>query len=71
MYIRRTMIKSRQTGEVELCCHSSQRQKKEEGMGRLVGQRLEAELKKLNEGLHKKRMTKRYEKVLVRIGRRR
>ena len=57
------------TGEVELYCHSTQRQKKEEGMHRLVGKRLEAELQKLADGLHKPRTTKRYDKVLVRIGR--
>ena len=57
------------TGEVELYCHSAQRQKKEEGMHRLVGQRLEAQLQKLADGLHKKGTTKRYDKVLERIGR--
>jgi len=50
-------------------CYSTQRQKKQEGMHRLVGKRLEAELKKLADRLHKKRTTKRYDKVLVRIGR--
>jgi len=67
--IRGQRIVNPDTGEVELYCHSSQRQKKEEGIHRLVGQRLEAELQKLAEGLHKKRTTKRYDKVLERIGR--
>jgi transposase len=67
--IQAQRIVNADTGEVELYCHSAQRQKKEEGMHRLVGERLEAELQKLAEGLHKKRTTKRYEKVLERIGR--
>lgn len=58
-----------ETGEVELYCHSSQRQKKEEGIHRLTEERLEAELKQLAEGLHKKRTVKRYDKVVERIGR--
>ena len=67
--IQAQRIVNAETGEVELYCHSSQRQKKEEGMHRLAGERLEAELQKLAEGLHKKRTTKRYDKVLERIGR--
>ena len=67
--IQAQRIVNAETGEVELYCHSSQRQKTEEGMHRVVGQRLEAELQKLAEGLHKKRTTKRFEKVLERIGR--
>jgi len=67
--IRAQRIVNPETGEVELYCHSSQRQKKEEGIHRLAGQRFEAELRKLAEGLHKKGTIKRYEKVLERIGR--
>ena len=57
------------TGEVQLYCHSSQREKKEQGMAKLFAKRFEAALAKLAEGLHKKGCTKRYDKVLERLGR--
>jgi len=57
------------TGEVELYCHSSQRENKERGMDTLFSERFEAALTKLHEGLGKKRNIKRYDKVLERIGR--
>ncbi len=57
------------TGEVELYCHSSQREKKEQGIAELFTKRFEAALAKLAEGLHKKGCTKRYDKVLERLGR--
>jgi transposase len=58
-----------ETGEVELYCHSSQREKKEQGIAELFAKRFEAALEKLAEGLHKKGTVKRYEKVLERLGR--
>jgi len=58
-----------ETGEVELYCHSSQREKKEQGIAELFAKRFEAALEKLAEGLHKKGAVKRYEKVLERLGR--
>jgi transposase len=57
------------TGEVELYCHSSQREKKERGIDDLFAKRFEAALTKLHQGLSKKRNVKRYDKVLERIGR--
>ena len=57
------------TGEVELYCHSSQREKKERGIAELFAKRFETALAKLAEGLHKKGCTKRYDKVLERLGR--
>jgi transposase len=57
------------TGEVELYCHSSQREKKEQGIAELFAQRFEAALAKLADGLHKKATVKRYGKVLERLGR--
>ena len=56
-------------GEVELYCHSSLREKKEQGIQQRFTQRFEAALEKLNSGLYKKRTVKQYEKVLERIGR--
>ena len=57
------------TGEVELYCHSAQREKKEQAIQALFGKRLEGALEKLAAGLHHKGTVKRYDKVLVRIGR--
>jgi transposase len=57
------------TGEVELYCHSSQRENKERGIANLFAKRFEAALTQLHQGLSKKRHVKRYDKVLVRIGR--
>ncbi len=56
-------------GEVELYCHSNLREKKEQGIQQRFTQRFEADLEKLERGLHKKRTVKQYEKVLERIGR--
>jgi len=58
-----------ETGEVELYCHSSQRENKERGIAELFAKRFEAALAKLAEGLHKKGAVKRYDKVLERLGR--
>jgi transposase len=58
-----------ETGEVELYCHSSQREKKEQGIAELFAKRFESALEKLAEGLHKKGALKRYDKVLQRLGR--
>lgn len=57
------------TGEVELYCHSSQREDKERGIDKRFAQRFETALEKLHQGLSKKRNVKRYDKVLERIGR--
>ena len=57
------------TGEVELYCHSSQREKKEQGIAELFAKRFEDALEKLAGGLHKKGAVKRYDKVLERLGR--
>lgn len=57
------------TGEVELYCHSSQREKKEQGIAELFTKRFEAALTQLAEGLHKKGAVKRYDNVLERLGR--
>lgn len=57
------------TGEVELYCHSSQREKKERGIAELFARRYEEALDKLAAGLHKKGTVKSYDKVLQRLGR--
>ncbi len=62
-------IVNSETKEVELYCHSSQREKKDRGIKELFYKRFEDALKKLAEGLHKKGYVKKYDKVLERIGR--
>jgi transposase len=58
-----------ETGEIELYCHSDLRQKKEEGIQNRAAERFETALQNLSAGLHKKGTTKRYDKVLERLGR--
>jgi transposase len=67
--IRAQRVVNEDTGEVELYCHSTQREQKERGIAERFAQRFEAELQKLADGLHKPRTVKRYEKVFERIGR--
>jgi transposase len=62
-------VVNEESGEVELYCHSSQRENKERGMDKLFAERFESALTKLHEGLSKPRNVKRYDKVLERIGR--
>jgi transposase len=57
------------TGEVQLYCHSAQREKKEQGIDELFAKRFEAALDKLARALHKKGTVKQYDKVLERVGR--
>lgn len=58
-----------ETGEVELYCHSTRREKKEKAIQDRVFSRFEEELTKLAAGLKKKGCVKKYEKVIERIGR--
>ncbi len=55
--------------EVELYCHSEQREKKENAINELCTQRFEDALEKLASGLNKKRTVKNYDRILQRIGR--
>ena len=55
--------------EVELYCHSEQREKKDKGIHQLFAQRFEAALEKLASGLQKKRTIKKYDRIIERIGR--
>jgi transposase len=67
--IRIQRVLNPDTDEAELYCHSAQREGKERGIDERFTQRFEDELKKLDEGLHKKGTVKRYDKVLQRPGR--
>ncbi len=57
------------TDAVELYCHAAQREHKDRGIDERLAQRFEAALRKLDEGLHKKRTVKDYGKGLQRLGR--
>jgi len=57
------------TGEVELYCHSSHREKKDRDIEEQFIKRFESEIKKLAEGLNKKGTVKKYDKVVERVGR--
>jgi transposase len=57
------------TGEVELYCHSTRREDKERAIYNRFSTRFEEALHKLDSGLHKKGCVKKYDKVLVSLGR--
>lgn len=67
--IRAALINNQDTQEIELYCHSTAKEAKEEGIKNRFEKRFEEELKKVRGALGKKRGTKRYEKVLEKIGR--
>ena len=69
LHIQAQRVVNADTGEVELYCHSSQREKKEQGIQALFTKRFEDALEKLASGLSKKGTVKRYDKVLERVGR--
>jgi len=58
-----------ETQETLLYCHSSQREKKDQAIANRITSRLEEALHKLADGLHKKGSMKKYDKVMVKIGR--
>ena len=67
--VRAVLKSDEETKEVEVWCHSTQKEKKEEGIKNLFRQRFEEGIKKIEAGLTKKNGTKVYEKVIERIGR--
>jgi len=67
--VRAQKVFNKETQEILLYCHSTRREKKDQAIGDRFVSRLEEELLKLNNGLHKKRCLKKYDKVMVKIGR--
>lgn len=59
----------REDGEIELYCHSEQREDKDRAINDLISSRFEQELDYLAEGLSKPRRLKRAQKVCEKIGR--
>ena len=58
-----------EAGEVELYCHSVAREAKEQAMQDRAREHLEEALQKLHDGLSRKGTTKKYGKIMERIGR--
>ncbi len=67
--IRAALINNPDAGEIELYCHSSAKAIKEEGIRNRFEKRFEEEIAKTQAALSKKHGTKRYEKVVEKIGR--
>ena len=67
--VRVQKVFDEETQETLLYCHSSQREKKDQAIDDRVTSRLEEALQKLAEGLQKKGSLKKYDKVMVKIGR--
>ena len=63
------LYKNHDTEELELYCHSIEKEKKEESIKAKFQQRLEFELMKARNALNLRNGTKRYDKVVERIGR--
>jgi len=68
-FVHAGLATNQETGERELYCYSSDKEKKEEGIRTTFQQRFESELTKARHALSRRGGTKRYEKVLERIGR--
>ena len=67
--VRAGLAKNQETEELELYCHSIDKEKKEESIKNKFQQRFEAELVKARHSLYLRNGTKRYDKVVERIGR--
>lgn len=67
--VRVQKVINEESDEIELYCHSAPRQAKEEAIQRQVQTRFEEELAYLKEGLSIKRRTKKYDKVVEKVGR--
>jgi len=63
------LAKNQETDELELYCHSIDKEKKEESIKNKFQQRFEDELLKARNALNLRNGTKRYDKVIERIGR--
>ena len=62
------VAKGKETDEVELYCHSTDKEKKEVSITATFQERFEAELTKARNALHLRNGTKGYDKVVERIG---
>lgn len=69
VFVQAGLVKDKETDEVELYCHSADKERKEESINTKFYERFEDELTKARNALHLRNGTKRYDKVVERIGR--
>lgn len=69
VFVQAGLAKNQETDELELYCHSTDKEKKEESIKSSFQNRFEAELRKARNALALRGGTKRYEKVVERVGR--
>jgi transposase len=69
VFVQAGLAKNQETDELELYCRSIDKEKKEESIKNKFQQRFETELLKARNALDLRNGTKRYEKVIERIGR--
>jgi transposase len=69
VFVQAGLAKNHETDELALYCHSIDKEKKEESIKTKFQERFEAELLKAHNALHLRNGTKRYDKVVERIGR--
>lgn len=67
--VKAGLVKNQETEELELYCHSIDKEKKEDSIKNKFQQRFESELLGARNSLYLKYGTKRYDKVVERIGR--
>jgi len=69
VFVQAGLAKNQETDELELYCHSIDKEKKEESIKNKFQHRFEDELHKARNALNLRNGTKRYDKVVERIGR--
>jgi transposase len=69
VFVQAGLAKNQETDELELYCHSIDKEEKEESIKTKFQGRFEAELLKAKNALHLRNGTKRYDKVVERMGR--
>jgi len=67
--VEAVLVSNDETNELELYCHSQAKEEKSKELVSKSCTRYEDELNKLAQGLHKKKGTKKYAKIMERIGR--
>lgn len=67
--VQASLVNNTETDELELYCHSTAKEAKTKQMVAKFSERYEIELEKLSDGLDKKGHTKKYEKVMEKLGR--
>jgi len=69
VFVQAGLAENKESDELELYCHSIDKEKKEESIKTKFQQRFEAELLNARKALHIRNGTKRYDKVIERVGR--